>query len=122
MKPDVADSKSRPHRPRIHAEKIADIDEIKRPVAALGCDPFASIRGLPMRHAAAASLNATHGVLEYCRHERYLRAAHPGSVEREVRGEDDAVIGDRGVIARGLSEHSVTSSNSRVTHEAARGR
>ena len=72
-----------------------------------------------MRHAAAASLNATHGVLEYRRDERYLRAAHPGSVGREIRGENDAVIGDRGVIARGLfrvcrpplvSEHSLTSS------------
>src|SRR5713226_9327135 len=134
---DVVDSKSRPHRLRIHAEKIADIDEIKRPVAPLGSDPFESIRGLSVRHAGAASLNATHGVLEYCRDERYLRAAHPGSVGREVRGENDAIIGDRGIIARGLirvyrlllvSEHSVTSgvepssSNIRVTHEAARGR
>src|SRR5437867_10288122 len=72
----VPNSKSLPHRLRINAEQIADIDESKRPVAPLGCDPFGSLRGLGVRHAAARSLKATHSVLEYCRDERYLREVH----------------------------------------------
>jgi hypothetical protein len=67
---DSPDVKSRSHRLRIHAEKLADIDESKRRVASLGCDPCESLRRLAVRHAAAGSLNATHRVLEYRRDER----------------------------------------------------
>lgn len=121
----VSNSKSLPHRLRINSEQIADIDESKRPVAPLGCDPFESLRGLAVRHAASNSLKATHSVLEYCRGERYLREAHACPVGREVRGKSHAVIGDRRVVPRGLiggclsplvSEHSVTSVKPSITN------
>ena len=60
----VRNSKSLPYRLRTNSEQIADIDESKRPVAPVGCDPFESLRGLAVRHAASNALNATHSVLE----------------------------------------------------------
>jgi hypothetical protein len=53
-----------------------------------------------MRHAAVDSPNAAQGVLEDRRHERYLGKIDACSVGRNIRGEDNVVLGGRGVTSR----------------------
>jgi hypothetical protein len=77
-------SKARPHAGRVHSKKVTDIDEGERPIVPLGCDPAESFPPLAARYAGAASLDAPHGVFEYCRHESYLGEARSRSTPQKV--------------------------------------
>lgn len=98
-------AETRSHDRGIDSEEVANVDEGKRPIRTLRCDPLSGFRRIVMRHTAPGSANAMHGIVKDCRHERYLGEACACRLGYEIGVEDNVAVGSRGVTSRARVTH-----------------